>query len=769
MNHDGTKDTKIICVLLGDVSNDFIWELMRGMYNGAMRRQVHLIFLLGVQKHAAPMDAGLNQQEAVHYNSIYDYTSLVGADSLIVACGSLSGFTGKDGRKLFMDRFADIPYVLLQESFENGQKDKSYIAVDNYYSFIQCVEHLIQVHGYRKIAYLSGPEGHPEARERMRAYRDTMKKYGLPVTEKMIAFGDFSEFADAHVATLIDNNPGLEAIVFANDEMAKAGYRECRKRCISIGSDLAITGFDDFSVARSLEPPLTSVSQDAYKMGELAVMQAASLAEGRRVTPVELKTQFHVRGSCSCAPGAGYPQAEPQALGEEGCLDAIIADIMKDVPNRYKDNEVTRYGTLLGKCLRHFYRIASNCKQKEVDKAALYNWMHEELKLQDISIFTLARHLGDFLQQLYRFEKNEQTIKNIAVIVALAQQYLYSNDLHGLNERFEDFRMQSWFVPEFIRDLVDRDDEDESVFLSVVERLRILKMNSVFLFLLEEPQVYRRNLNMWTPPQKMCLAACHSGNETKAYPRSQMPVVTKDQILSILPVFANSEHMMALSIFSGEVHYGILMCDADIGMMPFLHVIGLQLGMLMNFLDLKRKEKIISDELEDMREKNEILNFLSEYDQLCGLLNRRGFIQRAIRRNRENVGKTAYCVFMDLDHLKEINDTFGHSAGDDALHDVSIILKSITDDMDLIARIGGDEFVGMFITDSPDFGCSFKAKFKAACEEYNSRSGKLYFVEASVGVTKFTCTQGLEISTIIGEADKYLYKAKQLRRKTIRK
>ena len=628
---------------------------------------------------------------------------------------------------------------------------------------------MIQVHGHRKIAYLSGPEAHPEASERMRAYRDAMKINGLPVTDQMIAFGDFSEFADAQVATLLDGNPGLEAIVFANDEMAKAGYRECRKRGITIGKDLAITGFDDFSVARSLEPPLTSVSQDAYKMGEMAVMQAAGLAEGRRATPVELKTQFHVRGSCGCAPGAGYPQAMSDARGDEGCLDAIIADIMKDVPNRYKDNEVTRYGALLGKCIRHFYRIASNQKQKDVDKAALYNWMHEELKLQGISIFTLAMHLGDFLQRFYRFEKKEQTVKKIAVIVALAQQYLYSNDLHDLNDRFEDFRMQSWFVPEFIRDLVDRDDEDESVFGNVVERLRMLKMKSVFLFLLEEPQIYHRNPAVWAPPQKMYLAASHCGGETTANPRSQMPVVTKDKRDGMAHLFENANHMMALSIFSGEVHYGILMCDADMGMMPFLHVIGLQLGMLMNFLDLKRKEKIISGELEDMREKNEILNFLSEYDQLCGLLNRRGFIQRAIRRNRENVGKTAYCVFMDLDHLKEINDTFGHTAGDEALHGVGNILRKITDDMDLIARIGGDEFVGMFINEAPDFGSVFRKKFMAVCEEYNSLSGKPYYVEASVGVAKFTCTLGLEVSTIIGEADKYLYEAKQSRRSTVRK
>ena len=768
MIRDKSMEKRTICVLLGDISNDFILELMRGMYNGAMRRQVHLIFLLGVQKHAAPMEAGPNPQGAFHYNSIYDYASLVGADALIIGYGSLSGFTGADGRKRFLSRFHDIPYVLLQENMGTDLPDKSYIAVDNYNSFNQCIEHLIQVHGYRKIAMMTGPEGHADARERMRAYRDTMAKHHLPVTDKMIAIGDFSEFADAQVAQLLDDNPDVEAIAFCNDEMAKAGYRECRKRGMAVGTDLAITGFDDFSTARALEPPLTSVSQDAYKMGELAVMQAADLAEGRKVTPVELKTQFHVRDSCGCEQGGSCPLPEVNMAEQEDCLETIISNIMQDVPKRCKDNEVGRYCTLLGKCIRHFYSLASDTRQ-EMDKTALFNWMHDELKLQDISVFALAKHLGDFLRQLFCYEQNLQIIKNITTIVVMAQQHLYTSDLHDIGERFENFRMQSWFVPEFIRDLVDRDDEDESVFGSVVERLRVFSMNSVFLFLLEEPQVYHKNPSMWTAPKKMRLAAYHSGDEAHAYPRSQMPVVTKDQIGNILPVFTNDDHLMALSIFSGEVHYGILMCDADMGMMPFLHVIGLQLGMLMNFLDLKRKEKIISGELEDMREKNEILNFLSEYDQLCGLLNRRGFIQRAIRRNRENVGKTAYCVFMDLDHLKEINDTYGHSEGDEALHAVSIILREITDDMDLIARIGGDEFVGMFITDSPDFGCSFKEKFKASCCRYNASSGRPYYVEASVGVAKFVCSQGMEVSTIIGEADKYLYEAKQGRRESIRK
>lgn len=56
-----------------------------------------------------------------------------------------------------------------------------------------------------------------------------------------------------------------------------------------------------------------------------------------------------------------------------------------------------------------------------------------------------------------------------------------------------------------------------------------------------------------------------------------------------------------------------------------------------------------------------MLNFLSEYDVMTGCLNRRGFMERAMAMNHENQGKQAMIVFADLDHLKEINDTFGHA------------------------------------------------------------------------------------------------------------
>ena len=185
--------------------------------------------------------------------------------------------------------------------------------------------------------------------------------------------------------------------------------------------------------------------------------------------------------------------------------------------------------------------------------------------------------------------------------------------------------------------------------------------------------------------------------------------------------------------------------------------------MLFDFLDLRRQERNIAVELESIREKNEILNFLSEYDPLCGLLNRRGFIERAIRCNRENIGKIAYCAFIDLDYLKQINDTFGHHEGDLALQGVSDILQRLARPGDLIGRIGGDEFVCLFLSEDPVFEAQLQARFREICADYNTSEDKPYWLDISMGLTRFICRQGLEISTVIAEADQRLYEVKRRR------
>lgn len=757
------KRNKIsICVMIGDVSYDFSAELMKGILNTAEKEGVQILYMMGMPRHAEPIEPGSEQRTAYHHNSIYDYACLFGADAYILSCGSLSGFEGENTYQKFLRRFDETPSVILQEHVEIDQPGKSCITVDNYSSFCQCIEHLIFVHHCRKIALLAGVKGHPDTKERMRAYLDTMQKYGLSVDDPMIAYGDFSEFSDQLVARLLDRNPGLEAIAFCNDEMARGGYRVCARRGLKVGKDIALTGFDNFSTSRSLVPPLTTVSQNIYKMGELAVLQAIDHVVGARVFSLQLETKLHISRSCGCFPDTVRGLFLPDQRGKELSAAAVFRNIAADLKNCYAESERARSDTLIDRYIARAKELAL-CEQAFVDHDQLGDWLQAFADEYTNATFILAMRLSDYLVQMPVESLQRPFVRKLYDIFAFTQGFLFSYKARMVEKTLDDFRAQSWFIPEFIRDLVDSDMEEESVFLSIVKRLHGINLNDIYICLLPEAQPLHQ-ANPGNMPNQLLLAAYHSETTARAYQRSQMPVIDANHPLRDLPDLKSATHLMSFSIFSGNIQYGILLCGVDMGRSSLLHVIGLQLGILINFLDLKRKEKIIGSELEHIRERNQILNFLSEYDPLCNILNRRGFIEQAIRLNRENAGKPAICVFIDLDHLKEINDSFGHTEGDAALAALCDILKQTVRRDDLIARIGGDEFVGMFMLDTPDFDVIFKNRLRIAFDAYNETSGRPYYLEASIGIARFTCGHDLEIGNIVNEADQYLYEEKKKRR-----
>ena len=401
------------------------------------------------------------------------------------------------------------------------------------------------------------------------------------------------------------------------------------------------------------------------------------------------------------------------------------------------------------------------------DEKALDEWLSSLSRELKASGALIAERLHGYLLQMADAGVQPGMKKLFRVLLHI-QGFLFSYESREAAKRFEAFRSQAWFVPEFIRDLVLFKDEGESVFLNVVEKLRGFGLDNLYICLLPEPHILREP-GRDIIPDKLLLAAYLSGGASDAYPRSRMPVIDKTRPLRSLPSLGSAARLISFSIFSGDMQYGILLCEANKEKIPLLHVIGLQLGILINFLDLKAKERIVEGELVQIRGMNEILNFLSEYDTLCNVFNRRGFIEQALRLNHENAGKQAFFAFMDLDHLKEINDTYGHAAGDDAICAASAILKKAIRKDDLIARLGGDEFIGMFILDDPGFQAAFQARIKESFEAYNRNSGKPYYVDISMGTAQFTCDHALEISSIIHQADRYLYEAKKRRRASVLK
>lgn len=762
MTNKGPEKGKTICVMIGDVSYDFTNELMDGMNEAARIEGVQIIYMTGKQKHADPLDPEKEHEAVSHYNSIYDYVSLVGADAFIISCGSLSGFANDEEYTQFFKRFEGTAYVMLHEELKVPGPSRTSITIDNYNSMCECVDHLVEKHGYRKIAYISGPKEHPDARVRERAYRDTMEKHGIPVEKGMVHYGDLSGFITKEVNQLLSDYPGLEAIMLCNDEMTRTVYKVCAEQGLQVGRDIAVTGFDNFTTGRTMTPPLTTIAQNAFHSGSMSVKHAISLSEGKHVESVKLNTSLRIRNSCGCVHIRGVQFFDSEAMDDKQYLEDVTGRMRVDLLRLYAQEGRENQTALIGKLLEYAVSLTLQTLDSPRNEQEIDAQLTEFAREMNSTSALIAGRLHTYLLQNAQIPSRPVAVKLHQTLLYF-QGFLYAFEVREAAKRFEAFRSQAWFVPEFIRDLVVLDDEDESVFRSVVERLGNIGLEKVYICLLPEPELLK-DASLTNSPNRLMLAACLSKGVSRAYPRSRMPAIDQQHTIRDLPDLDKDSQLITFSIFSGDVQYGILLCEANREKNPILHVIGLQLGILINFLDLKRKEKIVINELERIRERIEILNFLSEYDEMTGIYNRRGFIERAINMNRENAGKPAFCAFMDLDNLKQINDTFGHAAGDEALMAVSDILKKSVRSKDLIARLGGDEFIGLFITENPDFRNIFEKRLKAAFDEYNNTSGKPFCVEISVGIAEFNCRQGMEISVFINEADRNLYNQKKYKR-----
>ena len=150
-------------------------------------------------------------------------------------------------------------------------------------------------------------------------------------------------------------------------------------------------------------------------------------------------------------------------------------------------------------------------------------------------------------------------------------------------------------------------------------------------------------------------------------------------------------------------------------------------------------------------------------DDLTGLLNRRGFqelFETELERARRS-GQPLSVIVADLDHFKTLNDRFGHAAGDSALEQLSLILRTAKRRIDTAARIGGEEFA-VVLPDSDQHAALILAE-RMRREVRETFMYEPYELTISIGVATFPL-HGTEADALVALADEALYAAKALGR-----
>jgi two-component system cell cycle response regulator len=165
----------------------------------------------------------------------------------------------------------------------------------------------------------------------------------------------------------------------------------------------------------------------------------------------------------------------------------------------------------------------------------------------------------------------------------------------------------------------------------------------------------------------------------------------------------------------------------------------------------------------DRSRTHETLQRLATVDDLAGVYNRRGFLSLAnqhlklARRTRTGF----WLILLDIDRLKQINDTFGHTEGDRAIVVTAEILRKTFRESDIIARLGGDEFSVVTIQAADDSVQSMIARLRENLDHCNATRRVPYELALSVGLAHFDPAKPVSLEELVASADDALYEDKR--------
>ena len=270
-------------------------EFMAGVLDSARASDINVVYFVG----GKPVALAAPAFEGKSYG-LYDLIKPGQFDGILLSADIGHG-TSPEDIKNFCRVFDSTPVV----SFAVPAEGVTTFIADNVSGMRAVIKHLIEEHGYKRIAFIRGPHGETEAEQRFQAYKDELQAHDIRFVEELVVNGDYTpESGRAAVRTLLDDRGiRVQAIASSDDRMAFGVAEALQQRGIHVPDSIALTGFDDISESQSMGVPLTTVHQSFYETGKRAFEALLTRIEGGKVDAVNLMpAELVVRWSCGCLP-----------------------------------------------------------------------------------------------------------------------------------------------------------------------------------------------------------------------------------------------------------------------------------------------------------------------------------------------------------------------------------------------------------------------------------------------------------------------------------
>lgn len=274
-----TRKTETIGIMMADISEPYYSQLIRGMEYIANQTGYTLLFS--------------NSYESLEHNRVLQ--KMINAQRVdgIIIVGS--NIQEKNFSLALLEQ--EIPFVLVERNFSDPRVNC--IWVDNVEGAYQATKYLVEK-GHRKIAHITGNLYFQVALDRLDGYKKALQEGRIDYSEELVVSGNFVwQSGYETMKDILRHHPQCTAVFVASDTMAYGALQAITETGLTVPDDIAIIGFDDLEFSSLTNPPLTTIRQPRYEIGQKAMELLTDILRGEQQNGVKisLKPEVIIRRS----------------------------------------------------------------------------------------------------------------------------------------------------------------------------------------------------------------------------------------------------------------------------------------------------------------------------------------------------------------------------------------------------------------------------------------------------------------------------------------
>ncbi len=263
-----TRRTETIGIMMADISEPYYSQLIKGMEYIANQTGYTLLFS--------------NSYESIEHNRVLQ--KMINAqrvDGLIIVGSNIQE---KNFSLALLEE--KIPYVLVERNFSDPRVNC--IWVDNVTGAHLATKYLVEK-GHRKIAHMAGNLYFQVALDRLEGYKKALLETGIEYSEELVVSGNFVwQSGYETMKDILRHHPQCTAVFVASDAMAYGALQAINEAGLIIPDDIGVIGFDDLEFSNLTNPPLTTIRQPRYQMGQKAMELLTDILRGEAENGVKI-------------------------------------------------------------------------------------------------------------------------------------------------------------------------------------------------------------------------------------------------------------------------------------------------------------------------------------------------------------------------------------------------------------------------------------------------------------------------------------------------